>query len=524
MLREEIAAVVARGRQSGDVERVVFNTNIVCEFYGIGVSEDLSGEKIAKKYGWENKQDVDQCVKNNFIKKIEDGDLNSLFNMMKRFEEKPFWTSEEFYKLVDEYIGCEVSLGNFKKLIKKVCPEAEVVFIDYSNNNASRSELASGNFIAIKNSKRSEMKNLLIGVGQYGLVRKEEYVREAGKDDAMCQLVEALIDISPQTKIVQGEWYIRENKDNIIFNSLCMIASVTDSVRTDMLVKIIYQVIKGSRHKSRYTCPTEDVINDYLKDSIYIKQDEEYSVILVKAKKGNKDKRYTDVLNIFHETESNELMCSDFTRYLRERGNTRYNCTSILANCPLIFVDKTSGRGKRIVSFVKSFSKDNEGGRSLLNRAEELQYDRVLLDTINDVEYQMVVKLYEDKPKMKRKPRVENNKKVYPRDPQMSGIALAQGEHKCELEGCTTVLFKRRRGNVNYTEPHHIVPMALSDKYTSSLDVPGNIISLCSQCHNRLHYGVGYEEALTEIFYKREERLKKSGIDVSLEKLLRYYK
>lgn len=527
MLREEIVAVVERGKKSVDAERLEINTRVVCEFYGIGVTEDLSGEKIAKKYGWEKKQSVDQCVKYNFINRLWEGDLESLSKMIERFGQKSFWTSVDFTELIKEYVGCEVALGNFKKLIKKLYPNAEICFLDAAINDASRQDLAEGKFIAMNRTKCDEMRGLLKGVGQYGLVRTDEYMQDCAKDEEARQILEALLAISTKTKLVHGKWFIRENEDNIIFNSLRMIACVTDSVRTDVLEKIIYQVIRGNRRKNKYTCPPKDVISAYLRDSVYVKQEKEYSHILVKAKSGNIEKRYLDVVNVFDEAACDELLCADFTRYLMERGNTRHNCTSILATCPLILVDKTGGRGKHVVYYVRSFAKkphDNRG-RILLNQAEELNNDRYLIDAINDAGEQSLLKEYEDKPKVRQLPRIENKKKVYPRNPEMSKIALALAGYKCELDGCTTVLFRRRNSDVNYTEPHHIVPMAFSDKYKdASLDVPGNIISLCSQCHNRIHYGEGYEMALTEIYRKRVNRLKKCGIDVTLDDLLNCYK
>lgn len=531
MLREEIVAVVERSKQNIDAERVEINTKVVCEFYGLGISEDISGEKIAKKYGWEKKQNVDQCIKYNFINRLEEGDLNSLAQMIKKIEEKPLWTSDDFAKLIEEYVGCEVVLGNFKKLIKKLYPNTKICFVNASLKEASRQELADGKFIVVTKTNCDKMKGVLKGVGQYGLVRVDEYVCDCAKDEDARRVVEALLAIAPKTKFVKNEWYICENEDNIIFNSLRMIASITDNVRTDILEKIIYQVIKGSRRKHIYTCPTEDVIKVYLKDSIYLKQDNEYSYILVKAKSGGIEKRYLDVVNIFNKTECCELLSSDFAKYLRERGNTPYNCTSILANCPLIFTDKTAGRGKHIVCYVKGFSKDKnyDAGRVLINQVEELESDRAMLDSINNMDYPrsatMSAKKYEDKPRTKVEPHIVNKKKVYYRDPEISKIALAQADFKCEIDGCTTVLFKRRRSNVNYTEPHHIVPMAYSDEFEKiSLDVPGNIISLCSQCHNKIHYGAGYEETLSEIYRKRKKRLSKCGIDVSLDDLKKYYK
>lgn len=64
----------------------------------------------------------------------------------------------------------------------------------------------------------------------------------------------------------------------------------------------------------------------------------------------------------------------------------------------------------------------------------------------------------------------------------------------------------RRNSDVMYTEPHHLIPMAYSDKFESSLDVEENIVSLCSNFHNQLHYGNGFE-LLLENSYNKKERI-----------------
>ena len=83
--------------------------------------------------------------------------------------------------------------------------------------------------------------------------------------------------------------------------------------------------------------------------------------------------------------------------------------------------------------------------------------------------------------------------------------------------------FIRKSTNQNYTEPHHLIPMAYSDKFKVSLDVEANIVSLCSTCHNHIHYGVGAKDLLTSLYYQRINRLRAVGLDISLEELLQMY-
>ncbi|WP_228307067.1 HNH endonuclease signature motif containing protein, partial [Klebsiella pneumoniae] len=95
--------------------------------------------------------------------------------------------------------------------------------------------------------------------------------------------------------------------------------------------------------------------------------------------------------------------------------------------------------------------------------------------------------------------------------------------YRCEVDG-EHPTFRRRNSPLNYTEPHHIVPMSRQDDFNTSLDVEENIISLCCNCHKQIHLGQGYEEMLEKIYNERKELLKQVAIDISLEDLIRYYK
>lgn len=65
--------------------------------------------------------------------------------------------------------------------------------------------------------------------------------------------------------------------------------------------------------------------------------------------------------------------------------------------------------------------------------------------------------------------------------------------------------------------------MSAQDKYNVSLDVENNIVSLCSNCHNHLHYGTKIDPLLKTLFEKRKEILLKAGISISYEELKNLY-
>lgn len=111
---------------------------------------------------------------------------------------------------------------------------------------------------------------------------------------------------------------------------------------------------------------------------------------------------------------------------------------------------------------------------------------------------------------------------TYPRNAKYASIALTRAKHKCEnIE--SHECFIKRKGNIPYTEVHHLIPLAYHNEFEKSLDNPANIVSLCSNCHNEIHYGKDADKIIEKLYYKRKEELHLAGLDISLNKLLDMY-
>lgn len=112
---------------------------------------------------------------------------------------------------------------------------------------------------------------------------------------------------------------------------------------------------------------------------------------------------------------------------------------------------------------------------------------------------------------------------LYPRRKDISLNALARAKYQCEIK-CDHKLFERACNHLPYTEPHHLIPMSAQKDFDWSLDVEANIVSLCSSCHNQIHYGKDAKELIKRLWEDRKEELKESGIEITLKKLIHYYK
>jgi len=129
---------------------------------------------------------------------------------------------------------------------------------------------------------------------------------------------------------------------------------------------------------------------------------------------------------------------------------------------------------------------------------------------------------YTGKPKEKEEPKISNGYKVFPRDRRTAINALAHAKYQCEINPEHPTFIRKNTGKT-YTEPHHLVPMAFSDEFDVSLDVEENIVSLCSNCHNCIHYGEEAEELIRKLYNERKAALESVGIYITLERLLMMY-
>ena len=110
------------------------------------------------------------------------------------------------------------------------------------------------------------------------------------------------------------------------------------------------------------------------------------------------------------------------------------------------------------------------------------------------------------------------------RDPQVAANALENANYKCEYDP-TDKTFLRKKSRKPYTEPHHLIPISRYKEFYHRVDIEENIVSLCSHCHNLLHYGQmeDKEEVLRKLYNERIDMLRQKGLDLSFEQLKDYY-
>lgn len=117
------------------------------------------------------------------------------------------------------------------------------------------------------------------------------------------------------------------------------------------------------------------------------------------------------------------------------------------------------------------------------------------------------------------------NKNTYLRDSAVARRALARAGYCCEVNAAHTS-FMRRNADHLYMEPHHLIPMSMTDYFGVSLDREQNIFSLCSNCHNQIHYGTreDVQQLISQLFLSREREICSIlGRNIALEEIYQIY-
>lgn len=118
-----------------------------------------------------------------------------------------------------------------------------------------------------------------------------------------------------------------------------------------------------------------------------------------------------------------------------------------------------------------------------------------------------------------------DRRRLYIRNPLISKNALDRAGHKCEIDPAHQS-FQRRNSPNLYMEPHHLIPMSKTDHFGVTLDREQNIFSLCSNCHNQIHYGTkeDVQKLISQLFLSREHDICSILKEpVTLEELYKIY-
>ncbi|WP_250211872.1 HNH endonuclease [Peribacillus simplex] len=143
---------------------------------------------------------------------------------------------------------------------------------------------------------------------------------------------------------------------------------------------------------------------------------------------------------------------------------------------------------------------------------EELE-DNSYQDAIEEKGFSNIEVDITPEPKSKKKPKTIRGQKVWTRDPVVAKRVLKKAEFKCEINS-EHLTFISNSTNTPYMEAHHLIPMKYQDEFPNSVDVDGNVVCLCPNCHRKIHHGTNEDkkELIQTLYTKRFQFLQDWGI------------
>lgn len=106
-------------------------------------------------------------------------------------------------------------------------------------------------------------------------------------------------------------------------------------------------------------------------------------------------------------------------------------------------------------------------------------------DRLEELSYEQLLAKYQTQANPTRRPATRTQStRAYDRNPLVIAIARLRASHRCEIANCTHPTFETSE-RVQYTEVHHIVPLAEGGE-----DSIANVACLCPAHHREVHLGV----------------------------------
>ena len=174
-----------------------------------------------------------------------------------------------------------------------------------------------------------------------------------------------------------------------------------------------------------------------------------------------------------------------------------------------------------------------KGGRNLDVKIDDVKKNQNIFEAHEEL-YQnppkkKTVKKSPKSPQIKEKELAEvknSASNVRPRNPDYGEEAKQNASYKCEISEDHKT-FGRKKDGQNFTEAHHLIPYEQYDLYAERglcLDRSYNIVSLCPNCHRKIHHGSKDDiEELIEQLYQTRGKALMDNYDCDLVKLKSYY-
>ncbi|MCM1957841.1 hypothetical protein NCZ17_00450 [Acinetobacter modestus] len=322
-------------------------------YYGLNESPWPTLEETASRFGVGTRERIRQLLNSKFRNNVSKNAIPSLNDFIQTLQSREYWQlselEEEAYNT--GLIGKEIHLKGIFNLIEDVNLDCGFEFYTSELNRATRNSIATiMNIFLIKSSSVKNVEKLFKKAkdlpGRCGIANLNYLKEELGQ---YYSLVSLLIASSPTSwvKVIGDDyWYIFENRDNTIINYSEKVFSVVENCDPSRLAVTYRNALDGRSYK--YPYPPAEVIDDYLRSSIYMINTDSGLKFIGETTKLNEIEE--DIISFFNSSGSASFPTLD--EYLSQKGYGRPHILKTTNFSPLVYVDKTKGRKHYVYSLV----------------------------------------------------------------------------------------------------------------------------------------------------------------------------
>ena len=366
---EDLMRMVNRNNQT--LERDI---QIVLTYFGLGNQVFPTYDSVAGEFCISTRERVRQIVTDKFVNRIDRTKFPIVQTICHVIEKEDIRFVDDFIQelKLEGLIEGKVHIrGLFQLLDRFIDLDFKVYNLDIeaaSENDFLHKE----KLLIIKNGKqeklRTRMKELKTLPGIHGMVNFLDVISKNNWLYDDIPLYQSLIQHSETAKVFfetgnHNMWYMFENRDNIIINSLGKVVNVTNQVKVDILAETIHSDI--SKRSLQKNIPSVSIIKQYLLSSSKIELNGEYAIINVD--KSNLTDIESDIYNYFITENKFTVTFSELNSYLENKGYSEPTRKQKLYHCPFLYVDKSYGVRNYQLKLISQFSPQNSFEEKLNN-------------------------------------------------------------------------------------------------------------------------------------------------------------
>ncbi|ANU15231.1 hypothetical protein B481_1354 [Planococcus halocryophilus Or1] len=349
LTKDSIERVMRERNRKGD--NLIRDIQIVQSYFGLGIQKTFTYQSLADEFGGMTRERIRQIINNKFIKKVEEMDKGSLYEIQSVVSEFPVILLEDLKDILEQRGLADNGLHNqgLYNLLEvfEICSEYEVCTLDFDIPTRFDFENSASVFMVQRKAKDTlykALQNIREVLGMHGIVCLEKIFEQENLDKRNILFFRSLLSHSRDCwtyESKEGLWYLWENRDSVLFNVLEKVAFVTKKIPIENLSDVIHRYI--NRRTLLYGAPNQAIISKYLKEGKKTIYNNDEVTLLIDGKVLNDIEQ--SILRFYREREEVNIPYSELSVYLQELDYQKPYYDIALFRSPILFVERSDGRG-----------------------------------------------------------------------------------------------------------------------------------------------------------------------------------